>query len=236
MVFFNHLDGITDNGQRPQPQEVHLEQAQFFDEVLFILCRQVAFLGVLDRHVVIDRRRRDDDTCGVSRRMADQAFQGFAEIDEAVDRSVMFIFLAKFLAHLQGLVEGHAQFIGDQLDDAVHFTQGDIEDAADIAQDSLCRQGPEGDDLRYVVDAILPGNVVDDAAPVFIAEIHIDIRHGDAFRIEEAFEEEVVLERVQSGNAQQIGDDGPGSRTTARADGDFMVAGIFDVIPDDEEV
>lgn len=67
MILFDHLDGITDDGQRPQAQEVHFEQAQFFDQVLFVLCRQIAFLGMLDRHVVVDRSRRDDDARCVSR-------------------------------------------------------------------------------------------------------------------------------------------------------------------------
>lgn len=75
--------------------------------------------------------------------MADQAFQGFTEIDEAMDRRILFIFLAEFLAHLQGLVEGHAQFVRHHLDDAVHFTQGDVEDAADITQDALAAKVPK---------------------------------------------------------------------------------------------
>ena len=157
---------------------------------------------MLDRYIVVDRSRRDDDAGCMGRRMADQSFQGFAKIDKAMDSRILFIFFAEFLAHLQGFIEGHAQFIGYHLDDAVHFAQGDVEDTADIAQDGFSRQGTESDDLRYVVDAVLPSNVIDDAAPVFIAEVHVDIRHRNAFRIEEPFKEEIILERIQAGNPQ----------------------------------
>ena len=38
------LDGIADDGQRPQAQKVHLEQAQLFNQILVILGRQISFL------------------------------------------------------------------------------------------------------------------------------------------------------------------------------------------------
>ena len=122
VVLIDHLDRITDDSQGSKAEKVHLEQSQVFDKILFILRRKIAFLGVLDRYVIVDGRRRNDDAGSMGRRVAHQAFERFSEVDQTVDRIVRLVFTAELFAHLQGLVEGHAQFIGHQFYDAVHFT------------------------------------------------------------------------------------------------------------------
>ena len=71
---------------------------------------------------------------------------------------------------------------------------------------------------------------------MIIGEIHIDIGHGDTFRIEETFEKEVVLDRVEVGDTGQVGDEGAGGRTTTRTDHDPVVFRPVDEVLDDQEV
>ena len=54
--------------------------------------------------------------------------------------------------------------------------------------------------------------------------------------VEEALEEQVVLERVDVGDRQRVGDDAAGRRAAPGADGDAVVLGELHEVPDDEEV
>ncbi len=87
-----------------------------------------------------------------------------------------------------------------------------------------------------MVAAVLVGDVVDDLLAARHAEVHVDVGHALAPRVEEALEEQVVLERVDVGDAEGVAHDGPGGRTAAGSDGDAVVFGELDVVPDDEEV
>ena len=69
-----------------------------------------------------------------------------------------------------------------------------------------------------------------------MAEVDVDIGHGDALGIEEALEEQDVLEGIDVGDLHGIGDEGAGGGAAAGADGDAVVAGVLDEVPDDEEV
>ena len=44
VIAIDHLHGITDDRKGPQAQKIHLEQAQFLNEILIVLCRQIPFL------------------------------------------------------------------------------------------------------------------------------------------------------------------------------------------------
>ncbi len=78
-------------------------------------------------------------------------------------------------------------------------------------------------------------DVLDDLAAAVHAEVDIDIGHRDAFGVEEALEEELVLERIDVGDLHHVGDERSGGGTAARADRDVLLAGIADEIPDDHE-
>ena len=68
------------------------------------------------------------------------------------------------------------------------------------------------------------------------AEVHVDVGHALAPRVEEALEQQVVLERVDVGDAERVADDGPGGGPAAGSHGDAVVLGELDVVPDDQEV
>ena len=80
-------------------------------------------------------------------------------------------------------------------------------------------QRPEGDDLRHLLAAVFFGDVLDDFAAAVRAEVDVDIGHADALRIEEALEEQPVLQRVDIGNIHGITDQAAGGRAAARATG-----------------
>ena len=168
--------------------------------------------------------------------MAYHSFKGAAHFDHVMNRAVRLVFLAEFLADLQSPVDSQAQFRRHELHKAVDFAEGNRQGPADVAHDCPGSQRSESDDQRHVFLAVLARYVVYDAAAVFIAEIHIDIGHSHPFRIKEPFKEEIVFQRVQPRNSQQVSYDGTGCRAAARAYGNIVVAGKLDIVPYDEEI
>ena len=95
---------------------------------------------------------------------------------------------------LRAVGDGRVDREGDHLGDAVDLGQRHFEDAADVADGAPGGHGPEGDDLADVLLAVLAGHVLDHLLPAAGAEVHVDVGQADALGIEEALEEEVVLE------------------------------------------
>ena len=65
--------------------------------------------------------------------------------------------------------------------------------------------------------AVFSRDVVDHLAAPVHAEVDVDVGHGDAFGIQEALEQQFVLQRIDIGDPQRIGDQRSGGRSTARA-------------------
>ncbi len=128
------------------------------------------------------------------------------------------------------------RLLGDHLGDPVADGIRQAEHAGGVAHRLPRRHGAEGDDLGDAVAAVLVGHVLDDLSPAVHAEVHVDVRHALAPRIEEALEEQVVLQRVDVGDAERVTDDAAGGRPAAGAHGDAVVLGELHVVPDDEEV
>ncbi len=64
----------------------------------------------------------------------------------------------------------------------------------------------ECDNLADVIGTVLPGNVIDDLLTAFIAEVYVDIRHGDALGVQESLEQQLIFKRVEHGDAQRVRD------------------------------
>ena len=62
----------------------------------------------------------------------------------------------------------------------------------------------ERNDLRHLFAPVLLRDVLDHFTPAVGAEIDVDIRHADAFGIEEALKQRAVLKRIDIGNLHRI--------------------------------
>ena len=118
----------------------------------------------------------------------------------------------------------------------IHLRVGEIQRPPHVPQDAPGGHGAEGDDLGHVVAAVLAVDVVDDLVPAAIAEVHVDIRHGDALRVQESFKVQVVLHGVHVGDLQAVGHHGTGGGTTTRPHGDVLAPGVGHEVRHDEEV
>ncbi len=122
--------------------------------------------------------------------------------------------------------------LGDLVADRVR----EAEHAGCVAHRVAGLDGAERDDLGDVVAPVPFGGIADHLVPIAGVEVHVDVGHRDPARIQEALEQQVVLDRVEVGDPQAVRHRAPGRRATARPDPDAEVAGVLDEIPGDEEV
>jgi hypothetical protein len=137
---------------------------------------------------------------------------------------------------LEGLLEGHLGVFRDELGDQVRLLVGDVQRSGYVLDDGLGLQGPEGDDAADPVLPVFLRDVVDDLPPPFEAEVHVEVRHGHALGIQEALEQQHVLDGVEVGDAQRPGYQRPGARAAARPDGPAVLARPADEVGHDQEV
>ena len=69
-----------------------------------------------------------------------------------------------------------------------------------------------------------------------VVEVHVEVGHGHAVRVEEALEDQPVRERVQLGDAHGVRHHGTGTGTTAGTHADAVVLGPVDEVRDHQEV
>ena len=82
---------------------------------------------------------------------------------------------------------------------------------------------PEGDDLGNSVAAVALHDVLQQLVPPLVRDVGVDIGHADPLRVQEALEQQLVLQRVQIRDAEAPGDQGPRGRPAPRSDGDGAV-------------
>ena len=123
-----------------------------------------------------------------------------------------------------------------QLAQLVDLAIGHLQHAADVAQHAARLQRAEGDDLRDLVAAVLFLHVADHLVAAVLAEIDVEVRHRDAFGIEEALEQEAEADRIEIGDGERIGDERAGAGAAARPDRNALRLRPLDEIGDDQEV
>ena len=186
--------------------------------------------------MVSQRLFADHHTGRVGGGVPGQPFELSPHFDQPVHLFVYLVELRQLLVHVQCLVDCHVQLPGDHLGDAVHLAVGHAERPAHVAQHRPRGHGAEGDYLRHMVRAVLLHHIFNDLAPAHIAEVDIDIRHGDALRIEETLKQQVVLDGVNLGDAQAKGRQAACRAAPAGAYDNAVLFGEAHEVPHNQEV
>ena len=229
--------GALDDGERAQPQEVELHQPRRLDIVLVELGDDAAAGRIaVQRREVGQHRGGDHDTPGVHAGVAGQAFERARQLDEVSDLVLALVQALELRLLLQRAIERDAELEGNELGDAIDVAVGHAEHAADVAHYGLRRHGAVGDDLRHALAPVLFRDVIDHPVAAVHAEVDVEIGHRDALGIQEALEQQVVLERIEVGNPQAVGHERARSRAAARTDRHAVLARPADEIGDDEKV
>ncbi len=128
------------------------------------------------------------------------------QLDQFMYILLFLVTLAQIVRLLQRLVQRHPQIKRDQLGDTIHHAVGVTLYTSDITHHRLGVHSPVGDDLRDPVDTIGLGHVADHLVTSVHAEVDIEVGHGDTLRVEEALEQQLILQRIEVGDQQGIGD------------------------------
>ncbi len=210
-VVADQVDGLAQDREVGQAEEVELEQAQGLDPVHLVLGHQrVGVRGPLERHQLGQRLAADHDAGGVRGGVAGDALELAREPDQLRDLRVGVVHLLELRRHDQGLVELDPELVGDGLGDPVDLAVAHAQHAADVADRRPGQHRAEGDDLGDVVLAVLAADVVDDLVPPLVLEVDVDVGHRHAVGVEEPLERQAVVDGVDRGDPEGVGHDRPG--------------------------
>ncbi len=98
------------------------------------------------------------------------------------------------------------------------------------------RHSPESHDLANGIAPVELGHVFDHLCPAPDTKIDVDIRHRDAFGIQEPLEQEIMLYRVDIRDLQTVRDQRAGCRASSRSDGNIPIARESHEFPDDQKI
>ena len=168
--------------------------------------------------------------------MAGHAFEAPGDAEQLPHLGVGLLHLLQRRIFLERLVEGHVERGRNLFRDLVDVAERHLQHASDVADHRLRLHRAERDDLRHVLAAVLAGDVVDHLTAPPLAEVDVDVGHRHALRVQEPFENQVEVERVDVGDAQRVGDEAPGRRSAAGPHRNPLFARVADEIPDDHEV
>ena len=244
--------GDLQNRQRGQAQEVELDQAYRLDVVLVVLAHgRFAARLLVQRAEVGQLARGDQHAAGVHADVARHAFELLRQLDQGLDVLFLGDSLGQQRLHLDRVVvlvalllglgrvlqrHAHAGLVRNQLADAVAEGVAHVEHTAHVADRRARRHGAEGGNLADRVLAVLALDVVDHPVAVALAEVDVEVGHGHPLRVQEALEQQLVLQGVQVGDLQGVGHQRAGPGATPRADRAAVVLGPVDEVAHDQEV
>ena len=231
----HHFHGVVQHRQVPQAQEVHFQQAQFFQCGHDVLADH-GFVVFRQRHILVHRLPGDDHAGSVGGGVAGHPLQRSGGVDKLFYLLVGLIEVAELLAEPQCVIQGDVQGVGHQLGDDVHIGVGHIQHPAHVPDHAPGGHGAEGDNLSHMVIAVLAADIVHHLAPAGIAEVHVDIRHTHPLRVQEPLKVQAVLHGVDIGDAEAVADHGPRRAATARSHRDAHAFGVAHEVGHDEEI
>ena len=227
---------VLDYRQSPETQEIHLEQTQFLDRRHGKLGRNYIVGSPGKGNKFIQRPGTDHDTRRVDGSMPWKSLQPHGHVDQIFHCLIRFISLPQVRVHGQGLPDRDSQFHGDHLCHRIRLGVREIKHPAHIPHCHAGSHGSEGDDLHHPVLAVLLINVIDHLLPSLVAEVDIDIRHGDTLRIQETLKDQLIPDRIDIRDLQTVGHDTPRSRSPAGAHSNPPAPGKMNKIPDDQKI
>ena len=241
------LDRVVHDRQVAQAQEVHLDQAERLAARVVELGDDLAVLLAAHDRDQLDQRLAGHDHAGrVHTPLALQVLQAAGGVDDLADVLVGLVQLAELAGLGVPLVlrvedAGQRHVLAHhrrrhRLGDPVAHRERVVQHPAGVLDRLLGLDRAVGDDHRDPVVAVLLGDVADHLGAAAVVEVDVEVGHRHALRVQEALEDQAVLERVQVGDPHRVRAHRTGTGTTARTDPDAVLLGPVDEVRDDQEV
>ena len=233
---FYVLNGLVQNRQVSQAQKVHLQQADFFYRRSVPLSNDVVFTGDrLQRQHSVQRHVRNHHAGRVSSRTASQALNGHRIVEQFFRQRIDIIRRFQVRTFCQRVFEFDIERIRDELCQFVDSSQRHVQRAADVADRVLGFQSSIRTNLSNVTSTVFLLCVVNNHLPAIAAEVDIDIGRFGSAGVQKAFEQQVIFQRANIPQSQQIGHD-RSARRTSRSTGNAIAASKLHEVPYDQEV
>src|SRR5690606_28388939 len=177
----------------------------------------------------------DHNGGGVGTDVARESFDALRQLDDFPDFAIPFARQLELFAFLERFGERDPEFFRDHGDDLRDAADGQPERSADVAYGRSGLERSKRTDLSDVIFPVFFLNVTNDLATPLFAEVDIDIGRFAAIHIEEALEQQVVLDRANVAQVKRIAHQ---CADAAAAGGGRHVhfACFADEVPNDEEV
>ena len=199
----NNSHGPVDDGQRLQPEKVELDQSDRLDVILVELRNDIrGTFFAIKRCEVREVIRRDDNTAGMFAGIARESLERHCKINHRRNFFVILVHLGQFIGLLQCFFERHADFKGHQFCDAVYKAVRLSKYPSRVANYGFSRHRAEGNNLRDAISSVARCNIVNHAIATFHTEINIKIGHRHTFRVQEALEQQIMLQGIEVCNSQ----------------------------------
>ena len=232
----DQADCILYDGEGPKPQEIHFQEPELLKRRHRVLRCNGSVLSAGERYILYCRPAGNHNAGGMHGCIPGKSLQAPGHVDQVTRGFILLILAGKIRILLQSLVQCDVQFLRDHLCDAVALAVWHIQRSAHIPDDAPRGHRTESHDLDDPVPAVFPDYIVDDLLSSLEAEIHIDIRHRDALRVQEALKEQIVADRVQFSDPERVRHDRTCRRATPRPHDDAVVLCKMDIVPDDQEI
>ena len=199
-----------------QSEKVHLDESCRLDDVTVVLrtvgllVLEVRIVGSRYRNPVANRVTADDKATSMDTRTSDRALQHLGIFDGiAKGRVFAGLSIAQFRNGLDGIRQIHlrslavniGQTVGNGLAQGVDHIQRNLLHTCHILDTILRSHCGIGNDMGTVLVTILVLHPFQDTATSVVIEVRINIRQRDTVRIQETLKQQVVLQRVNLGNA-----------------------------------
>ena len=167
-----------------------------------------------------------------------QSLQLFGDFDQSRDRLVFLDCLLELRLAIDGFLQchGRGRVVGHQLANPVDLRIRHLQYPAHVPERRAGLQGSERNDLGHPVSAVFFLYICDDFVPAVLAKIDIEVGHGHPFRVQEAFEQQPELQRIEIGDGQRPGNHRARARAATRADRDALPLRPANKVGDDDEI
>ena len=229
----------VENRQRGQSEKIELHQPDLLDVVLIELRNRVFRTGgaVQGTEIAEFAGRYQHPAC-VHPDVTRQALQLFGERQQFARFFIRIFPLLEprfhFARHLQ-----RNEFAGLERDEFRQFVGAPVTPLHHAAYVAHHRFGSHGSESGYLGDrftAVFLAHVFDHPVAPVLTKVDIEVGHRNAFRVEEAFEQQVVLQGIEVRDAQRVGHQGTGTGSSSGADRHTVVFRPVDEVGNNQEI
>ncbi len=126
--------------------------------------------------------------------------------------------------------------LGNHFCQAIGVGIGHLKDARDVAHGVPGRHPTKSHDVGDAFGAVFLNAVLNDLVAPGVLNVNIDIGHADTVGVQKAFEQQIILERVEFGDLEGVRNNRTGRAAPPRTKDDAFVFAPADKVRDNQEI